>query len=206
MSFTNDKNYSSEAPASSAGALNINKNLLHRYYFQNVFTTQECNQIINIQDTDKQRNYTEYGKNDNSASIIKSKYINKTINTNWVWERLQKYAWMVNNDYFQFKLSYLDDLQIMEYQENSVFHWHIDINGPEHFSSRKLSLVVFLSERIAFEGGKLLFGLTSDEKTQLEMTQGSMVIFPSFQVHKVSPVTRGKRQTLVAWAHGEPFC
>jgi PKHD-type hydroxylase len=206
MSFTNDKNYSSEAPASSAGALNINKNILQRYYFQNVFTTQECNQIINIQDTDKQRNYTEYGKNDNSASIIKSKYINKTINTNWVWERLQKYAWLVNNDYFQFKLSYLDDLQIMEYQENSVFHWHIDINGPEHFSSRKLSLVVFLSERIAFEGGKLLFGLTSDEKTQLEMTQGSMVIFPSFQVHKVSPVTRGKRQTLVAWAHGEPFC
>lgn len=186
--------------------LKKNKHLLDRHYFQDVFTKDECHNIINFTDTSLQGSYTEYGQQDNFSNTIKSKYINRTSGTEWVWGRITKYVWQVNGDFFNFNLNCIDDLQIMEYRKNSLFQWHIDINGVEHFTSRKLSVVVFLTERNDFKGGQLLFEFNENEKEAIEMRQGSMLVFPSFQVHKVTPVIEGIRHTLVAWAHGTPFC
>ena len=69
-------------------------------------------------------------------------------------------------------------------------------------ATRKLTIVTMLTPPEAYEGGNLLF---LDKGEPMRPAQGSTVIFPPYMAHKVEPVTRGSRYTLVAWAHGPAF-
>ena len=75
---------------------------------------------------------------------------------------------------------------------------------------RKLSMTVNLTDETSYDGGDLMldFGAHSPRgKYQVEEAreQGTIVIFPSFLYHCVSPVTRGTRYSLVMWSLGDPF-
>ena len=76
---------------------------------------------------------------------------------------------------------------------------------------RKLSLTINLNLPGEYEGGNLMFdfGQHTNEKQFYECTeirpQGSMIVFPSFTHHCVTPVTKGTRYSLVLWTLGEPF-
>ena len=75
---------------------------------------------------------------------------------------------------------------------------------------RKLSVTINITDETEYDGGNLKFdyGRHSDvdEETCLEARgQGSMVVFPSFLPHCVTPVTRGTRYSLVLWVLGEPW-
>ena len=64
---------------------------------------------------------------------------------------------------------------------------------------RILSFTVQLSDPAEYEGGELQIGLQN-----MTRTRGSAVVFPSYQLHRVSPVTEGRRASLVGWVMGEP--
>ena len=86
-----------------------------------------------------------------------------------------------------------------EYRDHHDVFW---INGDPHFH-RKLSCVIQLTPPDQYEGGDLQlldvgqFPLASDIRQQ-----GSVLFFPSFFLHRATPVTRGTRHSIAAWFEG----
>lgn len=77
---------------------------------------------------------------------------------------------------------------------------------------RKLSVTINLSHENSYEGGNLKFDLGPHQpknERYHECTEirprGSMIVFPSFNYHQVTPVTKGTRYSLVMWFLGKPF-
>ncbi len=66
---------------------------------------------------------------------------------------------------------------------------------------------VQLSESDSYEGGDLIFDLPPElcPDKELMRKQGTIIIFPSFVRHMVTPVTEGERHAMVSWIEGLNF-
>jgi len=109
-----------------------------------------------------------------------------------------------NTDYYQFKLSEItENIQYTVYNEDDEGHydWHLDM-GPGK-ARRKLSLVVQLSDPSEYEGGELQ--LNTGNIIVAEKEKGTVILFPSYILHRVTPVTKGIRRSLVLWIEGPAF-
>jgi PKHD-type hydroxylase len=82
-----------------------------------------------------------------------------------------------------------------------MYGWHQDYGGE---ISRKLSLVLQLSDPSEYEGGNLQVKTSSEPQT-VKKQRGFIAAFPSYVLHQVTPVTKGNRQSLVAWVSGPQF-
>lgn len=119
----------------------------------------------------------------------------------------------VNKDYFGFDLTgFYEPLQLTLYDEENSGHytWHVDAGygGKAKSSSyRKLSMTLLLNDPSEFEGGDLYIndGTNGTEGVKLEQAQGRAWFFPSYCLHKVTPVTKGTRKTVVLWVGGPAF-
>jgi PKHD-type hydroxylase len=107
------------------------------------------------------------------------------------------------NTMYRFELSgFREDFLFCRYQEGDGFDWHTDI-CDKAVSTRKLSISVQLSDPQDYDGGRIEF-LPGGE-IPFSDDRGSVIVFPSFLCHRVSPVTRGARSAVIAWAHGPAF-
>jgi PKHD-type hydroxylase len=77
-----------------------------------------------------------------------------------------------------------------------------DVTGKTQAPVRKISMTLLLSDPSTFEGGELEF---MDEGRMLKLQQGQAVFFASWLQHRVKPVTKGERYSLVMWFGGPPF-
>ena len=72
-------------------------------------------------------------------------------------------------------------------------------------SHRKLSMTIQLSDPDDYEGGDFVFNVNqigqSPDREQLRK-KGTVLVFPSFIMHGVKPVTKGTRKSLVSWIEG----
>lgn len=119
----------------------------------------------------------------------------------WIYQRIHEIVSEVNQDFYQFHIQSLKELQLLEYQVGHFYDWHLDL-GAGPLASRKLSIICFLTSNDEYDGGQLRF---FGDKTRLVQEQGKVIVFPAYMGHKVEKVTRGIRHTLVAWAHGPAF-
>lgn len=123
----------------------------------------------------------------------------------WVFEKLSHVASRLNADHFGFDLTGFGELiQLTNYHEDrqGTYTWHQDFGGRG--SSRKLSMVVQLSEPEDYEGGELQI-LTHANPATIQKKRGFITVFPAWTLHQVTPVVKGTRQTLVAWISGPAF-
>lgn len=142
------------------------------------------------------------------ARRSKIRWINKTNkNLSWLIDEIDNLIHTVNNDAFGVDIFKLLSLQFTEYSSDYSGHygWHNDVNWEGNRQThRKLSATVQLSDPATYKGGvfemKPLFYEPPPENTL--KTQGTVLIFPSFLEHRVSPVTEGTRYSLVAWMEG----
>ena len=104
-----------------------------------------------------------------------------------------------------YALANQESTQIGRYKSSDKGHydWHMDAEAPENGIQRKLSISILLSDPSEFEGGELQFKGIEDKKILTK--QGSIVVFPSFIEHRVTPVTKGVRYSAVTWASGPSF-
>lgn len=104
-----------------------------------------------------------------------------------------------------YSLDRQEPTQIGRYKSSDRGHydWHIDAASPKDGIQRKLSISILLSDPSEFEGGELQFKEIEDQKILTK--QGSIVVFPSFIEHRVTPVTKGDRYSAVTWASGPSF-
>ena len=66
-------------------------------------------------------------------------------------------------------------------------------------------MALLLSDTSEFEGGNLQLKIDSDKEINVIQRKGRAWIFPSYILHRVTPVTRGVRKSLVIWAGGPKF-
>jgi PKHD-type hydroxylase len=111
----------------------------------------------------------------------------------------------INKDTFKYNLNETEKLQYTEYDESYQGHydWHID-TGANNSSRRKLSISIQLSDSSEYEGGELQLN-GGGPITTCKKTKGTIIMFPSFLLHRVTPVTKGTRRSLVVWVTGPPF-
>ena len=132
-------------------------------------------------------------------------WLNKDSDCAWAFERLAHVAASLNADYFGFELTgFGEAIQLTNYHEarQGTYVWHQDFVSSG--ISRKLSMVLQLSDPSEYEGGELQI-LTKREPTSMPKKRGRITVFPAWTLHQVTPVTKGTRQTLVAWISGPAF-
>jgi len=121
----------------------------------------------------------------------------------WLYERMAGIVKTLNRHY-QFDLKgFSESFQYMVYRdsEGGHFDWHID-QGPQ--PPRKLSLTLQLTDPSRYEGGELQFN-AGDMIISAPRDRGVAIAFPSYVVHRVTPVTAGTRKAIVAWVTGPNF-
>ena len=119
-------------------------------------------------------------------------------------QRLMQFVEASNRTNFGVEIVAPYELQFTEYHgtRQGKYDWHQDVwlESPRPFD-RKLSVVVQLSEPDDYEGGGFEFFCVQQPGATFA-PRGSMLIFPSFLQHRVLPVTRGVRRSLVTWVEG----
>lgn len=127
-----------------------------------------------------------------------------------LWDTLSRVFAEVNSEFFHIDITGLyEPIQLSVYDANAEhqghYTWHTDMAMSDRHVPRKLSMCLLLSDPTEFEGGQLEVKPTSDEPMILEQKRGRAWFFPSYVLHRVTPVTRGIRRSLVLWAGGPPF-
>jgi PKHD-type hydroxylase len=123
----------------------------------------------------------------------------------WVYEKLHNMISEANNIMWKFDLTAMNEsIQYTEYYEDGgQYDWHMDC-GIGIQNQRKISVTVQLSDPSDYEGGNLDFNMGGGELTA-PRAKGAAVIFPSFYLHRVTPLTKGTRKSFVLWVGGEPY-
>jgi len=100
-----------------------------------------------------------------------------------------------------------EQVQFTEYTVDNFYHWHQDnLDSSINGTNRKLSLSVNLSNPKDYEGGNLEFFMGNVKPFDpLKRKQGSVIVFDSSIWHRVTPVTKGIRYSLVTWLWGPNF-
>jgi PKHD-type hydroxylase len=180
----------------------------------------------------KNQNYEEekFYVRDSKVAWLNEKFIydrveqyvneaNKKTTWNWQWDHMEAaqftvyekggfYGWHSdgNSDWSATYKKYIPGVTTIEEKKNRSF-----TNNPLTIGKvRKISVTINLSEENTYEGGLLKFdfgphsSIRFKECTEIKK-QGSMIVFPSFQYHQVTPVTKGTRYSLVVWVLGRPF-
>ena len=184
---------------------------LHYYYFQDLFTEEEIDYIIQWGELTEQMD-GEVGGGEDGVHIVpeirtsKIGWIDIQENTKWIFDRIAYGTLEANAEMmWNFDLcGFGDTLQYTQYfgENEGHYSWHADI-GPG-VSHRKLSVIVQLSDEEDYEGGDVDIKVGSRDIT-LPKEKGGVIVFPSFLLHRVLPITKGNRKSLVAWVAGPNF-
>jgi PKHD-type hydroxylase len=138
----------------------------------------------------------------------------------WISGITMHYAQQANSEIWQYQTNLSQGTQFAHYDEGGTYDWHKDEfdqpfgdESPHSWQgkSRKLSVSVNLSNPDDYEGGDIRFkdtyGTEIDDPEMLAKIRqrGSVIVFPSYVLHTVTPVSSGKRYSLVSWIIGPPF-
>ncbi len=137
--------------------------------------------------------------------VTRTAWLAPSPETSWIYDRLRKVACTLNNRVYQFDLSgFSENFQYAIYHgsEGGHYGWHVD-QGPLQ-TRRKLSLSLQLSDPEQYEGCDLQF----QAGNLIEMAprgRGTVIAFPSYVLHRVTPCVKGTRKAIVAWTTGPQF-
>jgi PKHD-type hydroxylase len=162
---------------------------------------EECHSVVAVGEAlPRNTGRVELGPDAYRVSHIA--WIEPEPDTHWLFHRLAM-LFAQANEHYGFELTgFVEALQYTRYGPEQHFDWHLDI-GAGQTSARKLSLSIQLSESDDYAGGELEFiSLTTGDEAR---RPGTAIFFPAYMAHRVSPVTRGVRRSLVAWAYGPSF-
>jgi PKHD-type hydroxylase len=181
-------------------------NQTNYYWFENGFSSQEVDTIINGSlEYEFQKAVIIDEHNTDKFRKSNVKWLPYDSKWEWVIDKIMSQVIEANNTIWNFDLkSIIDNIQYTEYEGNGGhYDWHLDI-GPGSISHRKISIVIQLSDPDDYVGGDLQI-MTGSEYTTIPRGKGNVVVFPSFLLHRVVPLTSGNRKSLVLWVGGDHY-
>ena len=174
-----------------------------------IFTPDQCRQIIECgRRQEPQQAQVGMGKPGGGTDT------NKRVTTiSWIpfkemdhmYRDLNNFIQTTNENHFGFgDIRVTENAQFTEYPVGGFYDWHMDCdtNMAHEPPVRKISMTLLLNDPSEFEGGHLEIGAPGK---YAELKQGHAIAFASFINHRVQPVTKGMRQSLVVWFGGRPF-
>lgn len=183
-------------------------NHLNYYYFTDAFTKEEILKIREIGDNapkqkgttisdDSQEHVSDYRMSDIS-------WLNENEETDWLFTKMADLCKIANKAMWNFDIwGYQDGFQYTVYYGNGGhYDWHADL-GPG-ISNRKISCVLQLSDAEEYEGGELEIN-PGGRILSVPKGLGTLCFFPSFLLHRVTPLNSGVRKSLVNWFCGPNF-
>ena len=176
-----------------------------------IFTPKQCQMVINAGRSEpKQTAYVGNDKN-TKGGVIDTE--TRTSHISWIpfsktpemYKDIEKVMKTTNGNHFGFDGMQITEMaQYTEYPEGGFYDWHID--SDTHFAHeptvRKISMTLLLSPENEFEGGDLEL---MKKGKPAKLKQGHAIFFASFIRHRVTPVIRGNRKSLVMWFGGTPL-
>ena len=202
------------------------------YYFKSAVPEHICDDIVRYGKSiqDEMAVTGGYGDpkrlNKNQLKDLKKKRNSDIVwmNDRWIYNEIQPYVRSANVQAgWNFEWDFSESCQFTKYTKGQFYDWHCDSwnkpyirensNAPDHGKIRKLSVTVTLSDPKDYKGGELEFDFRQNDpdkpnkkiKCKEILPKGSLVVFPSFVWHRVCPVTKGERNSLVIWNLGYPF-
>jgi PKHD-type hydroxylase len=204
------------------------------YYFQSALTPRFCDELIKygksqqeqLALTGGQTDKIKEGKNLSEEDLkdLKKKRDSNIVwlSDRWIFKEIQPFIHQANRlAGWDFQWDFSEACQFTKYKLNQFYDWHCDSwesayankDNPDTFGKiRKLSVTCSLSAPEDYEGGELEFDFrnTDPDKPAIRKCaeikpRGSIVVFPSHVWHRVKPVTKGTRYSLVIWNLGYPF-
>ena len=174
-----------------------------------IFTPLQCKMVIEA-GREEPRKTAEIGA-DQKKGILDTK--TRTSHISWIpfkkmpemYKDIEKIMKATNGNHFGFDGMQITELaQYTEYPSGGFYDWHMDsdVNFAHEPTVRKISMTCLLSHESEFEGGELQM---EKEENKVILKQGQAVFFASFIRHRVAPVTRGVRKSLVMWFGGPPL-
>jgi PKHD-type hydroxylase len=194
-------------------------------YWDGAFNPEELEKVIDYCDkfelqrgmtlgsNNKKNDEDEIDNTEPPSDVRKSdiKFLTPNAENVWIFDRINGVIDILNERFYNMDLYGYDTLQYTEYnsEEKGHYGFHMDsaIGGANAIGdTRKLSLSMFLNDPSEYKGGKFQFN-EGTEKNAIDVPQvkGRMILFPSFMIHRVTPVTKGIRKSLVAWVLGPKF-
>ena len=177
-----------------------------------IFTPKQCEMIIAAGRAEPKQN-AGVGAGDQGIKGGKVDTKTRTSHISWIpfkkmtdmYKDIERIMKTTNGNHFGFDgMTITEMAQYTEYPEGGFYDWHVDndVNCSHEPPVRKISMTLLLNDPSEFEGGDL--ELMAPGKFA-ELKQGHAIIFASFINHRVNPVRRGTRQSLVVWFGGKPF-
>lgn len=176
------------------------------------FTQEEVDKIIDLEDLQKfQRGGVGGigvpGQVNKKVRDSDVQWITHDRDSDWLFQKFAHLASMVNYDHFMYAIDGFENFQYTVYRAKTKQHydWHQDSGGPWSSFERKLSAVIILSDPKDYEGGEFqcVMGGRVEDPMTLKPARGDAIFFPSWMPHRVLPVTKGVRKSLVAWIMGK---
>tara|TARA_R100000742_G_C4262398_1_gene80209 strand:+ start:337 stop:957 length:621 start_codon:yes stop_codon:yes gene_type:complete len=198
------------------------------WYFENNFNKKFCDKIIKHA-LEKKQTIALTGQKERKKMLKKDlKDLKKTRDSNvvwledqWIYDEIHPYVDSANrNAKWNYHWDWSEKCQFTIYAEGQHYGWHKDMfaepnqkPGNGYNKVRKLSTTILLNDPSEYSGGEFEFYFNREgphKKRKIiqvkELTSiGSMLVFPSFTWHRVKPVTKGVRYSLVIWHNGYPF-
>ena len=173
-----------------------------------VFTEAECERIVAIAE---EAAFADAGlvRGEQIEKIRRARitWLDEAGSADWVFRRILDTVAEVNREHFGFDLTeFAERMQVAWYdgQSGGHFDWHSDIGDGQFAARRKLTIVAQLSDPADYCGG-LLQTNGDGHVADAGQARGSAIVFPSFVLHRVTPVTFGARYSLTTWVHGPDF-
>lgn len=177
-------------------------------YHINYFTQQECAHIIQLglQLPVVEGNLGENRNIDRNIRVSTVSFFDSTsAETSWIFDKVQSAVDTFNRQFWRFDLKYIECLQFSRYENPGDFYTsHMDMYYATD-EVRKLSLSVQLSDPGSYQGSDLMMFGSGENYSCAPREQGTIIMFPSYHVHKVTALESGTRYSLVSWVIGEPF-
>ena len=195
--------------------------LKYNYWqFNSILPKQVCENIIKFAKEKKQKK-GKVGGNESKPNLAQRDSNVVWLNEKWVYKTVLPYLQIANkNAGWNFQLDKAESAQFTIYKKGQYYKWHFDARDEPYKKHkdkklngkiRKLSMTVSLNDPKEYSGGNFEFrvfdlkGKGVIHKCKEIRPQGSIVVFPSFMHHRVTPVTRGERNSLVIWVVGNPY-
>ena len=178
---------------------------------QPIFTPLQCKMVIEAGREEPRKNAQVGAEKGKKEGVIDTEI--RTSHISWIpfkkmpemYKDIERTMLKTNNNHFGFEGMQITEMaQYTEYPEGGFYDWHVDNydNCQHEPPVRKISMTCLLSPENEFEGGDLEL---IKEGQEVKLKQGQAVFFASFIRHRVAPVTKGVRRSLVMWFGGPPF-
>jgi PKHD-type hydroxylase len=176
--------------------------------WKDVFTPRELDAIEAIGDGLMPIKAVIAGRKDNAdhMRITRVAWMERNPETAWLYQRIEEAVLQLNTEFYRYDLfGLVESFQYAVYDgtEGGHYNWHVD-HGEYNQQPRKISLSLQLTDPAHYEGCNLVMQ-AGDGPYVADRTRGTLIAFPSYVLHRVTPIESGTRKSLVIWVGGPQF-